>query len=257
MSDRRGPLGETAESLLERTRAVFATHQWFATDHLILQWMGSHAWETTTQTVPEGWESVGFLPGTTYRPIRTLTGLEVQYHHRFNSEQKLVFYAQQTWDVGFQKRKSIGPSFQAIWPFTSVIGLNGAWKSWTTRLEYAHQSTAHCRDCWDYLNSGVSGPMRAEIMNGGLSLHGLWRQSLRFEAGGTLHGRWNAFGIVEMNDQANHWLIRLQYKLQDVWPLYLIGSAGKMAITEPLNSITIPEYSLLQLGLAAGILGWK
>ena len=262
MSTRRGPLGETAESLLERTRAVFATHQWFAGERLILQWVGSHAWETTSQTAPEGWESLGLPPGNTYRPNRTIMGLEVQYHRRINSESKLTFYAQQSWDVGVEKRKSAGPSYQAVLPFTSVIGATGVWKTWTARLEYTHQSDAHCRDCWDYkaLQAGgpnPNGPMRAEIMNGGVSLNSLWKESFRLQARGVVHGPWHASGFMEMNSQANHWLIQVHHQLHSIWPLSITGAVGKVVLTEPLGIGEIQAYSVLQLGLTAGILEWK
>lgn len=251
MSTRRGPLGETAESLLERTRSVFLTHQQFIGKHWVIQGVYHFSWETTPLEVPEGWESLGMLPGESYRPHRHTTGLDVQFHHSWSPRAKWIGYAQQSFDVGDSERFIQGRSPQVFIPLTTVLGARMRWRSISLQSEFVNRSDAHCRDCWGYLGSSNAGPLQSVHENAGISTHSLWNKSFRLSGQATLN-RWRFIALKEWNNIGEVATAQVEYLVQPIWPLSIALGWGHVNSPDP-----ILNYQQLTLGVKAGILSWK
>lgn len=245
MSTRRGPLGETAESLLERTRNLFFTHQQFL-GPLILQGVYQFGWETTPLVAEGGWESLGLNEGQSYRPTRHTGGLDLQWHHNLGPRLRATAYAQHSW--------SWIQSAQRVQGLSQVAGLYLHGTKWAVRGEYADRSNAHCRDC-HIIADGSFGPTQAELTNAGISVHSLWTSSWRLEGQGQLGKRWTILGSLESHDLGNAWMLDVHYQLQPTWPLRLwvgTGGANPLAPTPAFDA-----YQLLRIGLHAGVMNWR
>lgn len=254
MTPRRGPLGETAEALLERTRAVFVAHTARLTTHWNVQGVYNFSWETTAQTAPEGWEGLGMDAGDRYRPSRHVGGVELQYHRSFTNTGHLTAYAQQSWDVGRHKRAPNDREPQRAFALTRVIGWHWQHPRWTVRAEYARRDDAHCRTCWTFEDASEStgGPFRTELENAGLSAHSLWKESLRLEALGRLLPRWELGLIGELNEEARQALIQTQWQLHPIWPLNLWMALGQVHQFDAAG-----PYPMIAMGLRSAILSWR
>ena len=79
MSTRRGSIRETAEALLERSRAIFLTHEQHIGSHFVVQGVYNFSWEVTRQEAVED-ETLGFEEGELYSPTRHVAGLDVEFH---------------------------------------------------------------------------------------------------------------------------------------------------------------------------------
>lgn len=251
MSTRRGPLGETAESLLERTRAVFLTHQQFIGKHWVVQGVYQFSWETTPLEVPEGWEALGMLPGETYQPHRHTTGMEVQFHHSLTQRANWIAYAQQSFDVGTKERFIPGRESQVFIPLTTVLGTRLNWRSISLQSEFVNRSDAHCRDCWGYLGISNAGPLQSVHENAGISTQSLWNNSFRLNGQASLH-RWQFSALKEWNNIGEIATAQVEFLVQPVWPLSIALGWGRVNSSNP-----ILNYQQLTLGVRAGILSWK
>jgi hypothetical protein len=248
ISTRRGPTGETAESLLERTRAVFLTHQQFVGTHLVLQGVYNFSWETAPLIAEGGWESLGYEEGQTYRPTRHVAGLDIQFHQHVATTVHLTAYAQQSisWLV----------STQSLTPLTRVAGILARGTSWSVRAEWAERDPSHCRDCHT-IADGSFGPIQSEVTNSGLSVHGLWEESLRSEVAVDMGTRWTLSASAGTNERATYWQSHVHYMLQPTWPLRLWAGYGGVVPELDAAGAAFPAYRQFHLGLHAGIMNWR
>lgn len=245
MSTRRGPLGETAESLLERTRSLFLTHQHFF-GPLLFQAVYNFSWETTPAVAEGGWEGLGFSEGQSYRPTRHIGGLELQWHQQIGNSLNATAYAQQSW--------SWMVSTQSMATLSQVAGLSVRGKKWNLRAEWAERTAAHCRAC-HIIEDGSFGPVQADLTNAGLSVHSLWQSSTRLEGEWHLRERLRLLGSVETNELADAWMIDVHYQLQPAWPLRLwIGTGGANVFAVDAG---FEAYRMLRLGVHAGVMNWR
>ena len=244
MSTRRGSLGETAEALLERSRAIFLTHEQHIGSHFVVQGVYNFSWEVTRLEAAGGWETLGFEEGELYTPTRHVAGLDVQFHQRIASA-RITAYAQQslTW---------IG-STQSVSPLTQVAGLKVTGNRWMARAEWTKRDAGHCRDCHT-IADGSFGPIQTELSNAGINLHSLWSESLRAETRMRVHERWMLNAAAEQTDLATTWHADVLFELQTTWPLRLwmgIGQCSPQLLGAPFES-----YTRLRLGVHAGVLNW-
>lgn len=244
MSTRRGPLGETAESLLERSRALFLTHEQRLGSRFVIQGVYNFSWETTRQEAAGGWEALGFQEGEQYMPTRHVAGLDVQVHQRIAAA-RITAYAQQslTW---------IG-STRAIAPLTRIVGMRAAGNRWTVRAEGTKRETSHCRDCHT-IADGSFGPIQTELSNAGINHHSLWNESLRAETRIRIQERWMFQAAVEHNDLATAWHADVLFELQPTWPLRLWLGTGQCN-PDPVDA-TFLGYTKIRVGVHAGALNW-
>lgn len=244
MSTRRGPIGETAESLLERSRAIFLTHEQRIGSHFVIQGVYNLSWETTRQEAAGGWETFGFEEGEQYTPSRHVAGLDIQMHQRL-AIAHITAYVQEslTW---------IG-STQSVAPLTRVVGIHATSDLWKVRAEWVERETSHCRDCHT-IADGSFGPIQTELSNAGINLHSLWSESLRAETRMRVHERWMLNAAAEQTDLATTWHAEVLFELQPTWPLRLwmgIGQCSPQLLGAPFES-----YTRLRLGVHAGVLNW-
>ena len=245
MSTRRGPLGETAESLLERSRALFLTHQQRIGSGFVIQGVYNFSWEATRQEAAGGWEALGFQEGEQYTPTRHVAGLDIQVHQRIATA-RISAYAQQslTW---------IG-STQSVEPLTRVVGIHAKSDRWMVRAEWTERKTSHCRDCHT-IADGSFGPIQTELSNAGINLHSLWKENLRFESRMRIKKRWMVRAAAEQNDLATAWHADVLFELQPTWPMRLwlgVAQCRPEVIDPPFQS-----YSGIRFGMHAGVLNWN
>ena len=241
MSTRRGPLGETAESLLERSRALFITHAQSIGRHWVLQGVYNLSWETTEQ-------SAG---GKAYRPARHVAGGECQYHANLGNSLHITGYVQQSWDFGVRKRLASAGDFSVFVPLTSVAGIRATSKRLEARLEIGIRGDGHCRDCWEY-EQGEATYFRPEIATDGISLHQIWRETRRFELKGTPFNRLQISSIIERNTAADQWRLGLEYAVHTVWPLSFCLRVGQINMHEWGEA-----YPIYSVGVSADIARWE
>ena len=163
---RRGPIGETAEALLERSRAIFLTHEQRIGSRLVVQGVYNLSWESTRQEAAGGWETFGFEEGEQYTPPVT--------------SQASIFKC-----TSASRSPALPPtpnnpltwigSTQSVSPLTQMVGLHAAGDRWNVRAEWAERDPSHCRDCHT-IADGSFGPIQTELGNAGINLHSLWRQ---------------------------------------------------------------------------------
>lgn len=245
MSTRRGPLGETAESLLERSRALFLTHQHNLGAHLVVQGVYNFSWETASQEAAGGWEMLGYEEGQKYTPTRHVAGLDVQFHQRVATTH-LTAYAQQAWT-------QITGS-QSIEPLTRMAGIRAEGNRWTARAEWANRSAVHCRDCHT-MADGSFGPIQTELSNAGINIHGLWEKCLRAEAQIRIQQRWMVQAVAEQNEVANAWHTDVLFELQPTWPMRLWIGVGRCDPAHDAGSFE--SYTSIRVGAHAGVLNWN
>jgi hypothetical protein len=245
MSTRRGPLGETAESLLERSRALFLTHEQRMGSHFVFQGVYNFSWESTSQEAAGGWETLGFLEGEHYTPTRHAAGVDVQFHQRI-AKAHITAYAQQslTW---------IG-STRSVAPLTRVVGIHAASDRFMVRAEWAKRELSHCRDCHT-IADGSLGPIQTELSNAGINLHSVWNESLRIESRTRIQERWMVRASAEQNDLATAWHADVLFELQPTWPMRLwmgVVHCSPEAIDGPFE-----DYTGIRFGVHAGVLNWN
>jgi len=241
MSTRRGPLGETAESLLERSRALFLTHAQSIGKHWVLRGVYNLSWETTQLTIDD----------EVYRPIRQVAGGECQFHTNLGNSMHLVGYVQQSWDFGLHKRNVADGELRRFVPLTSVAGIQASAKRLQARLEFGVRGDGHCRDCWQY-EQGETAYWRPELATDGISLHQVWRESLRFELKGTPLDRLYISSLIESNTVADQVRMGLEYTVHTVWPLSICITAGQIYMHEWEEA-----YPIYSIGVSADIARWE
>lgn len=245
MSTRRGPLGETSESLLDRSRALFLTHQRSIGTHVVVQGIYNFSWETTPQEAAGGWETLGFVEGEMYKPTRHVAGLDLQFHQHVASARVTVFTQQSLTWIG---------STQTLEPLTRIVGVHARGQKWTVRAEWTERGAAHCRDCHT-IRDGSLGPIQTELSNAGINLHSLWNESLRAETMVRFRERWMVRAAAEQNDLALAWHTDLLFELQPTWPMRLWIGIGQCS-SELLN-VPFEGYTGIRMGVHAGVLNWN
>jgi hypothetical protein len=245
MSTRRGTLGETAESLLERSRAIFLTHQQHIGSRFMIQGVYNFSWEATRQEAAGGWEALGFQEGEQYTPTRHVAGLDVQVHQRIAAA-RLTAYAQQslTW---------IG-STRSVAPLSRVVGIHATSDRWMVRAEWTEREASHCRNCHT-IADGSFGPIQTELSNAGINLHSLWNESLRVESRMRIQKRWMVRAAAEQNDLATAWHVDVLFELQPTWPMRLwmgVAQCRPEAADAPFEG-----YTGIRFGVHAGVLNWN
>lgn len=248
MSTRRGPSGETAESLLERTRAVILTHQQFVGSHLVLQGVYNFSWETTPLIAEGGWEGLGYEEGQTYRPTRHVAGLEVQFHQHVGDAVHLTAYAQQS--------ASWLESTRNLAPLTTLAGILARGAAWSVRVEWTEREPSHCRGCHTVAD-GSFGPVQSELTNAGMSLHSLWTKGVQSEGALQLGERWTFSATAGVNEIARFWKSNVYYALQPTWPLRLWAGYGAVEPAVNTEEVAFTAYRHLQLGVHAGVMNWR
>lgn len=257
LSPERGPLGETAESLMKRSHVGFLNHQWSVNEHWIVQGVYSVIREQTAEVVPEGWEALGFQPGDTYHPVRHTAGGEIQYHKRVFSKMKLIGYAQHNWDVGtgnFEK-SSLDSTLIRNRPLTALLGLSLQADKWAATLETVRREDNHCRDCFEWngaTNTLPTGPARAAMEHAGISVQSIWKESLRLQFATAFVRRFNFSGRVEWNEQFTWMEASGEFLVHPIWPLYL-----QVGCAEIHDNVQSANYRLFSLGISAQVIDWK
>lgn len=257
LSPERGPLGETAESLMKRSHVGFLNHQWRFNDHWIVQGVYSVVREHTAEVAPEGWEDFGFLSGDLYHPVRHAAGGEIQYHHRIASNIKLVGYAQHNWDVGagnFEKT-SLDSSTIRSRPLTALAGLSLHANTWTATLETVQRSDNHCKECFEWnddINFLPAGPARAAMEHAGNSVQSIWKETLRLQFSSAFFRRINLLGRLEWNEQFSWKEASGQFLIHPVWPMYL-----EFGYAQVRDNIESWDYQVIHVGLRAMVSDWK
>jgi hypothetical protein len=241
MSTRRGPLGETAESLLERSRAFFLTHAQSIGQHWVVQGVYNLSRETTQQTIDD----------EVYRPTRQVVGGEIQYHTNLGKSLHLTAYGQQSWDFGLRQRSAAEGDLKMFVPLTSVVGVKASAKRLEARFEFGIRGDGHCRDCWQY-EQGEAAYWRPELATDGISLHQVWRETLRFELKGTPLDRLYISSLIESNTVANQVRMGLEYAVHTVWPLSICIAAGQIYMHEWEEA-----YPIYSIGVSADIARWE
>ncbi|MGB1123357.1 MAG: hypothetical protein ACPG08_07515, partial [Flavobacteriales bacterium] len=245
MSTRRGPIGETAESLLERSRALFLTHEQRMGSHFVVQGVYNFSWETTSQEAAGEWETLGFLEGEQYTPTRHVAGVDFQFHQRIGTAH-VTTYAQQslTW---------IG-STSSVEPLTRVVGIHAASDRWMVRAEWTVRETGHCRDCHT-IADGNFGPIQTELSNAGINLHSLWKESLRAESRMRIQKRWMVRAVAEQNDLATARHADLLFELQPTWPMRIW--MGFVQCSPEAADGLFEGYMGIRIGVHAGVVDWN
>ena len=244
MSTRRGPLGETAESLLERSRALFLTHEQHMGSHLVMQGVYNFSWETTSQEAAGGWETLGFQEGERYKPTRHVAGIDIQFHQRISTAH-ITAYVQQslTWIS----------STRSVAPLTRVAGIHTASDRWMVRAEWAERGGSHCRECHT-IADGSFGPIQTELGNAGINLHSLWSESLRAETRVQIRERWMVRTAAEQNDLAFAWHADVLFQLHPTWPMRLW--MGVVQCSPEAADGLFESYTGIRFGIHAGVLNW-
>ena len=261
LSDERGPLGETAESLLLRAHVNSLTHAWNINQHWKAQGVYQFIRSKSPSVAASGWEELGWEDGEKYRANRHVVGAEMQFHFNVLQTGSGVFFVQQSWDINQYSTRILGTenNFRKIHGLTSLAGFQFKSPRITLLLEAYRQSESICTSCFEYekittnIGEAIGGPENSALAHGGMSVHGIWNESLRVEAITQLTKRWSIGFTGEQND-ASLWVqIQTSYKLQPIWPMELFCNLGRVDAKGTLQN----GYSWLSFGLQSSIRHWK
>ena len=250
----RGPLGETAESLLNRSRALFAMQSWQLTPHLLMQGVYSFVQEKENSVAMGSWE--GWNEGDLYRAQRHWGGLEVQLTGSIDAALPWRIYIQSATDVVPRQGEAYHTSTDRT-ALTHLAGLNIQVSSFSLQLEYIQRGNAHRRDCFGQLAADgviqMAGPARALLENGGISVQAPWEESLR------LNAHWGLSKALSLQLQAESnalfsWITpQFLWNIQTAWPLRAFAS-----YTAGLHESETPStnFSYWQLGVRSGLMSF-
>ena len=257
MSDERGPVGETAESLLNRSHIFTLQHAWSAKPKWLIQGAYQFIREKSTSLADSGWTSLGLVGGAEYRAMRHVIGLESQYHFSLLATGRGVVYAQQSFDIGGAARRLVGGEgeHRLIHALTSVAGLRLKASKFELLIEAYQQSGATCSNCFEYegIEANLGGPKMASINHAGMSVNGIWTESLRVQGNAQLAPRWNIAIMYEQNNAAVWAQLQSRFTIQPTWPMELFCSVGKTVGRLDFDS----HYQWVSVGIHAAIADWQ
>ncbi len=257
MSDQRGPLGATAESLLKRSHVSTLRHAWEIKPHWTVQGAYQFIREKSVSSAPAGWETLGMSENDEYRAMRHSLAAESQLHFRFLSTGRAVIFVQQSFDIGGNNRRSIGSndSFRKIHALTSLAGMRLETKCFELIVEAYRQSDVACATCYEYeaLAPETSGPQIAVFNHAGMPTQGTWNESVRIEGSAKIRNRGRLSAIAEQSSAATSVQIQSTYLIQHTWPLRLQCSIGRV---NPLGNLET-GYHWYSIGLCAAVSDWK
>ena len=137
---------ETAEALLERSRAIFLTHEQRIGSHFVVQGIYNFSWEVTRQRqLEDGKRSDSRKVNCT--PPPGVAGLDVQFHQRIASA-RITAYAQQS--LTWIEHAIRAPSPRSRPPRSG--------DRWMARAEWTKRDPIHCREC--HIADGSFGPIK-------------------------------------------------------------------------------------------------
>jgi len=257
LSDERGPMGETAESLLNRSHIFTLQHAWNPKPKWLLQGAYQFIREKSTSIADSGWSSLGLIEGDEYRALRHVIGLESQYHFTFLATGQGVVYVQQSFDLGGAARRVLGSEdeHRSMHALTSVAGLRLNASKFELLIEAYQRSEATCSTCFEYRGIGpdLAGPKLASLNHAGMSVHGIWSESLRIQGSAQLAPRWNIALICEQNNAAAWAQLQSRFTIQPTWPMELFCNVGKAVGRLDLAS----NYQWCSFGIHAAVAGWQ
>ena len=233
----RGPLGETSESLLNRSSALFAVQAWQAHPRILVQGVYSFVREKEASKALGHWD--GWEEGDAYHAQRHWGGVELQLQSSKKSSVPWTIYLQSALDI-IPRKGHVDSGIQPANALTHLIGFKVEGDALAFRLEYVQREHGHCKACLvDSLSTGLhvaAGPDRAVLENGGISVQNPWGEALRLDA------LWNPKGGFSLRFHAEHnasysWVTpEIAFVLQSAWPLsafasYSIGTSDRFDST--------------------------
>jgi hypothetical protein len=253
MSHERGPLGETAESLLNRSHVLTVQHIREIKPRWLVQSAYQFVREKGASIASAGWEALGYHEGESYHAKRHVIGIENQIHFRFLRKGKGLFYLQQSIGFGGQSRRVNGTldPYRSIHPLTSLAGIHLKTNRLELRAEAYQKSAAVCSTCFDFeqLIPSIEGPRLASLQQAGIDVQGIWNESLRIEGTFELFPRWRVAMRAEQNNAASWGQLQTSYTIHPTWPLELYGTIG---IAEARNQL-VSNYRWLSIGINAAV----
>ena len=257
MSDQRGPLGETAESLLNRSHVITLNHAWAMKRNWLIQGAYQFIREKSASLAQAGWESLGYAVGDEYHAKRHVIAFESQLHFNFRENVNAVAFFQQSADVGADSRRAItsDASHQQMLGLTNLAGFRAEGDGWQMLIEAYQQSEATCTSCFYYegLSTEISGPRLASLEHAGMMTHGIWNKAFRIQANAQLTPAWSFAVSGEHNDAANWVQFETSYTIHAVWPLKFFCNAGMANGHHDLQL----DYRWASFGLNAAVESWK
>ena len=233
----RGPLGETSESLLNRSSALFAVQAWQAHPRILVQGVYSFVREKEASKASGHWD--GWEEGDAYHAQRHWGGGELQLQSSKKSSVPWTIYLQSALDI-IPRKGHVDSGINPANALTHLIGFKVEGDALAFRLEYVQREHGHCKACLvDSLSTGLhiaAGPDRAVLENGGISVQNPWGEALRLDA------LWNPKGGFSLRFHAEHnasysWVTpEIAFVLQSAWPLsafasYSIGTSDRFDST--------------------------
>ena len=250
----RGPLGETAESLLNRSRAIFALQSWQLNPHVLLQGVYSFVQEQESSVAMDSWE--GWNAGDSYRAQRHWGGLELQLNNSLEASIPWRIYLQSALDL-VPRQGQTDPVITNRSALTQLAGTKLQWNSLAIQIEYINRATPHCRDCFEEEASdgsmALAGPARALLENGGISVQSPWDESLRLDALWRISKPFSVNLHVEANEDFSWVTPQILWNIQTVWPLSVFVSYTTGEHDSALDS---PRFSFWQIGVHSGLLSF-
>ena len=243
-STERGPLGETAESLFNRSRVFYAVQSWNFHSNWIVQGVYSYVRDKEASIAEEGWQAFGLEESNPYHAERHWGGLELQHHMRFSERSKGILYGQISTDFG-GPRWSAGVSSSRGRRLTSLAGWRFATKKWSARLEWVQRTRNHQAEV-EFQES----PKLAAFEHAGVSVHSLWENAL------TLQSRYHPIPKLELaatgeiNDQFTWGRLAIGWQFQSVWPMQCFASMSRI---NGSSSTSDPVIYSWQIGIQSAI----
>jgi hypothetical protein len=252
----RGPLGETAESLLNRSSALFAVQSWQLHPRLLLQGVYSFVREKEASKALGIWE--GWEEGDSYHAQRHWGGLELQFTGPLEASLPWIAYLQSAVEL-LPRLGQTDPVLNNRNALTHLAGAKLGGKTFAIQLEYVTKAATHCRDCFGSRGPDGSGafesvgPARALLENGGISVQSSWNESLRLDA------IWNPWNLIsfKIHAEANEhfsWITpEMNRTIQTAWPLdaFVAFTVGLMDSTPEA-----PSFAFWQIGVRSGLLSY-
>ena len=93
----------------------------------------------------------------------------------------------------------------------------------------------------------------ASINHAGMSVHGIWTESLRVQGSAQLAPRWNIAIMCEQNNAAVWAQLQSRFTIQPTWPMELFCSVGKTVGRLDFDS----RYQWYSVGIHAAVTNWQ
>jgi hypothetical protein len=251
MSTERGPEGETAESLLNRSRVLFTMHSWQLDSRVLLQAIYSFVREKEASQARGLWS--GWNEGDEYFAHRHWGGMEFQFTSSTNSKNPWVFYIQSALDF-VPRLGQTNPSSRTSNTLTQLAGLKLEVQSFFFQIEYFKRKAAQCKDCFGLYSADGSfetlGPNRALLQNAGISIQSHWNEGFFATI------RWTPTEklALKIHTEANThfaWTTpEITWEIQSIWPLSAFA-AITTGFASPITENS--RFSFWQLGVRSAI----